>query len=61
MSGQDSNLKVEVGDVVTDQFGEWVIISIHEGRISRVRRNSLAHKIHAQSSSIIAKSLIVEE
>jgi hypothetical protein len=50
---------VEVGDVEKDPDGsEWVIIS--PGgilRASRVRRYSLAHRIHAESSPVIAASL----
>ena len=50
---------MQVGDVETDPDGsEWVIIS--PGGVfkaSRVRRNSLAHHVHAESSAVIAASL----
>ena len=50
--------KPEVGDIQTDPDGsEWIVIFIPHRNISRVRRYSLAHQIHAQNSEVIAKSL----
>lgn len=48
----------KVGDVQTDIDGsEWVVISVFgRNRTSRVKRNSLAHYIHAEVSPIIAES-----
>lgn len=52
------NKKPEVGDIQKDANGsEWVIVSVHRLGPSRVLRNSLAHKIHARSSEVIARSL----
>lgn len=50
---------MEIGDIQTDPDGsEWVIISVGGAfKPSRVRRNSLAHHIHAKSDSKIAVSL----
>jgi hypothetical protein len=51
---------MQVGDIETDPDGsEWVIVSLGGAVIkpSRLRRNSLAHHIHAQSSPTLAASL----
>jgi hypothetical protein len=50
---------VKVGDIQIDENGtEWVVIAV-AGReiVSRVQRNSLAHRVHAEGSPNIAKSL----
>lgn len=52
----------KVGEIQIDNDGsEWVIIGIGHMGISRVKRNSLAHRVHAQSSPEIAKSYTKEE
>jgi len=54
----------KVGDIQTDvDKSEWVVIGVSSKLHppSRVRRNSLAHRVHAQSSSEIAKSLTIQE
>lgn len=50
---------MKVGDIQTDiDNSEWVVVSITgRDRVSRVRRNSLAHRVHAERSAIIAQSL----
>jgi hypothetical protein len=53
---------MEIGEVQTDlDDSEWVVIGISfangQQRASRVRRNSLAHHVHAESSPRIAQSL----
>lgn len=55
--------KPKVGDVQIDRDGEWVIVSPSNGRLgpSRVRRNSLAHHVHADGNEAIAKSLDKDE
>jgi hypothetical protein len=40
---------------------EWVIVGTSNSGVSRVRRNSLAHKVHAESSPVIALSYIKKE
>ena len=50
----------KVGDIQIDNNKtEWVVIGATHTGISRVKRNSLAHKVHAQSSPEIAKSILV--
>lgn len=50
----------KVGDIQVDKNeSEWVVVGICHLGISRVKRDSLAHEIHAQSSPEIAKSLTV--
>lgn len=50
----------KIGDIQIDKDkSEWVIISATPVGISRVKRNSLAHKVHAESSPDIAKSYVV--
>jgi hypothetical protein len=49
---------VKIGDIQVDSDkSEWVVIGVNHSGISRVRKNSLAHKIHAEVSPDIAKSL----
>ena len=50
---------IKIGDIQVDEEdkSEWIIIGINHSGISRVKRNSLAHKIHAEVSPEIAKSL----
>lgn len=51
--------KPKIGDIQTDSNGiEWIVVGNSHTGISRVKRNSLAHTIHAQSSPDIAKSLM---
>ena len=38
---------------------EWIIVSIHGKLISRVKRNSLAHIVHGQSSPVMRETLQV--
>lgn len=46
------------GDIEIDENKvEWVIIAINYSGVSRVRRNSLAHRVHAKTSPEIAKTL----
>lgn len=59
--GQEKKIMTKIGDIQIDSDkSEWVIIGITHTGVSRVRRNSLAHKIHAQDSPEIAKSLSKE-
>ena len=53
---------MKVGDIeIDDNRTEWIVVGIFgRGRTNRVRRNSLAHRIHAQVSPEIAKSLAEE-
>lgn len=52
--------KLKIGDMQIDpDKSEWIIISVYGNRISRVRRYSLAHHIHADGDPEIAKSLQV--
>lgn len=47
-----------IGDIQIDNDKtEWVVVGIGHMGVSRVRRNSLAHQTHAQSSPKIAESL----
>lgn len=59
-----SSNDLRVGDVQIDRdkhgkiLSEWVIIEVFPHRSpSRVRRNSLAHHIHAEGTPILAESL----
>lgn len=55
----DTDSSIAIGDIVIDNDNtEWVIVGISHTGLSRVRRNSLAHEIHAQGSPEIAKTLI---
>lgn len=48
----------KVGDIQTDRNNsEWVIIGITHSGLSRVRRNSLAHQVHALDMPEIAESI----
>lgn len=48
----------KIGDIqIDDNKSEWIVIGISHTGVSRVRRNSLAHEIHAQGSPEIAKTL----
>lgn len=50
---------MKIGDIQIDNNQtEWVIVGITHTGVSRVKRNSLAHYVHAQRSPEIAKSLI---
>jgi hypothetical protein len=53
----------KVGDIQRDFNGsEWIVITVTgRGITSRVRRNSLAHQIHAENSPVIARSLMTSE
>lgn len=52
----------KAGDIQIDEDGsEWVVIGATRVGISRVRRNSLAHRVHAQSSPEIARSYVIPE
>jgi hypothetical protein len=47
----------EQGDIQIDaDKSEWIVIGATNLGVSRVKRNSLAHKVHAESSPAIAKS-----
>lgn len=50
---------MEVGDLQTDPDGtQWVVIAVYgRGRVSRVKRNSLAHEIYASRSPTFAGSI----
>ncbi len=49
---------IKIGDIQTDaNKTEWVIVVITHSGLSRVRRYSLAHQIHALNSPEIAESL----
>ena len=49
----------KVGDIQVDKDGsEWVVIGVGHTGLSRIRRNSMAHIIHARRSQEIAKSLM---
>lgn len=51
----------KVGDIQVDNIGmEWVVVGVTTLGISRVRRNSMAHIIHARRSAEIAKTLLDE-
>jgi hypothetical protein len=51
------NRHPKVGDIQIDNNkSEWVVVGVTHSGVSRVKRNSLAHQIHAQSSIDIAKS-----
>lgn len=53
-------VRIRIGDIQTDDHDEkvqWVVIGVTHLGISRVKRDSLAHLVHAQSSPDIAKSL----
>lgn len=50
----------KIGDIQTDtDKTEWVVVGVGHLGLSRVRRNSLAHRVHAQRSEDIAKSLVI--
>ena len=53
---------MKVGDIqIDDNRTEWIVVGIFgRGLTNRVRRNSLAHRVHAQLSPEIAKSLAEE-
>ena len=56
------NTPLKIGDIQTDSDkSEWIIVAITNTKPSRVRRNSLAHKVHAQSSPDIAKSYTLKD
>jgi hypothetical protein len=49
----------QVGDIQVDKNSlEWIVVGVTHTGVSRVRRNSLAHKVHAKRSPEIAKTLI---
>lgn len=54
---------MKIGDIQTDTEGgsEWVVIAVfrHNGKehCSRVRRNSLAHVVHARIDPLLKDSL----
>lgn len=49
-----------IGEIQIDKDGtEWVVVGITHSGVSRVKRNSLAHLIHAQHSPEIANKLVV--
>lgn len=51
-------MPVKIGDIQVDSDkSEWVVIGVTHTGISRVRKNSLAHIVHAKMSPEIAKSL----
>lgn len=53
---------IKIGDIQIDSNKtEWVVIAVNHSGISRVKRNSLAHKIHAEGMPAIAKSLTLNE
>lgn len=57
-SHSEENIPIKIGDVQIDKDkSEWVVIGVNHSGISRVRKNSLAHQVHAESSPDIAKSL----
>jgi len=48
----------QIGDIQMDSNNqEWIIVAITHAGLSRVKRNSLAHLIHATYSPEVAKSL----
>lgn len=50
--------KARIGDIQTDPDGtEWIIVGTTQTTVSRVKRYSIAHEVHARSSEIVAKSL----
>lgn len=50
------------GDIQIDNDkSEWIVVSATPMAFSRIKRNSLAHKVHAQSSPDIAKSYTVKD
>lgn len=52
----------QVGNIQMDSNNqEWVIVAITHAGLSRVKRNSIAHLVHAKYSPEIAKSVIIEE
>ena len=52
-----TNTLPKVGDIQIDKDrSEWIVIGVNRVGVSRVRRNSLAHRVHAQSSPEIAQS-----
>jgi urease accessory protein UreE len=54
------NTTPQIGDIQKDENGqEWVVVGIVHSGVSRVRRNSLAHLIHAAYSPEIAKSVTI--
>ena len=60
MSLSKETIPLKIGDVQIDvDNSEWVVVAVYQKRISRVRRNSLAHRIHAEGTPEIAKSLQV--
>lgn len=51
-------MALKIGDIQTDKDeSEWVIVAITHSGVSRVRKDSLAHRVHAKVSPEIAKSL----
>lgn len=52
-------MALKIGDIETDPDGsEWVIIEVFTNRKpSRVRKDSLAHRVHAENYFELAKSL----
>jgi hypothetical protein len=54
--------KPKLGDIQIDKDGsEWVVVGVTTRSVSRVRRYSLAHHVHAEGSPTIAESLKVED
>jgi hypothetical protein len=53
----------KVGDIQVDHDkSEWVVVAVAgRNRVSRVKRNSLAHYLHAEVSSEIASSYQAEK
>jgi hypothetical protein len=62
MSSNPPEKKPELGDIQTDPDGsEWVVVGVTTRSLSRVRRYSLAHEVHAQGSPRVAESLKRDE
>jgi hypothetical protein len=64
---KQASKSLAIGDIQVDRdkdgnvLAEWVVISIYPRGLSRVKRNSLAHQVHAEGTPEIAKSLQIKE
>ncbi len=62
MKNPFSKPKPKIGDIQIDANGsEWVLVGVAYLGSLLVKRNSLAHRVHAEYSTAVAKSLTIED
>ena len=62
MINEQPEITAKLGDIQIDSNGsEWIVVGVATRHVSRVRRYSIAHQVHAKDSPVIAESLEVDE